>query len=145
MEVERLQQEKAGLTGEIQQFQAEIEQLPHAGPLATRPCEGRVEHPLRADGGRVAKISNFFDKDNDGKLEKLVVYVQPIDAEGDIRQAAGTVAVQLWKPGQPERRGLAGPMAIEPAELRKALDRRVYDGYRLTSTDRRGWRCSPYR
>jgi hypothetical protein len=132
MEVERLQQEKAGLTGEIQQFQAEIEQLrTQVRSLSALPKDGS-NNPYELTAVRVAKISNFFDKDNDGKQEKLVVYVQPIDAEGDIVKAAGTVAVQLWNLDNPNGEALLGQWQVEPAELRKLWFDAFTTGYRLT-------------
>jgi len=132
MEVEKLQQEKAGLTGEVQQCQAEIEQLrAQVRSLSTLPKD-ESNNPYKLTSVRVAKISNFFDKDSDGKQEKLVVYVQPIDAEGDIIKAAGTAAVQLWNLDNPNGEALLGQWQVEPAELRKLWFDSLTTGYRLT-------------
>jgi hypothetical protein len=45
---------------------------------------------------KIHKYTNFYDKDEDGKKEKLIVYVQPIDKQGDIIKVSGSVDVELW-------------------------------------------------
>jgi len=132
MEVEKLQQEKAALTSEVQQHQAEITQLQaQIRSLSVLPKD-QSSNPYELTAVRIARISNFFDKDSDGKQEKLVVYVQPIDAEGDVVKAAGTAAVQLWNLDNPNGEALLGQWQVEPAELRKLWFDSFTTGYRLT-------------
>ncbi len=132
MRAEKLEQQKADLTGDVQQYWAEIEQLrAQVRSLSALPKD-QSNNPYEVMTVRVAKISNFFDKDSDGKQEKLVVYVQPIDAEGDIIKAAGTVAVQLWNLDNPNGEALLGQWQVEPAELRKLWFDSFTTGYRLT-------------
>jgi hypothetical protein len=40
--------------------------------------------------------SGLYDKNNDGKKETLMVYIEPTDSAGDRVKAAGRVDVQLW-------------------------------------------------
>ena len=132
LKAEKLVQEKAALTGEVQQYQAEIEQLRgQIQALSAVPQDQRA-NPYELTTIRVAKISNFFDKNNDGKQEKLIVYIQPIDAEGDIVKAAGTVSVQLWNLNNPNGEALLGQWKVEPTELRKLWFDSFTTGYRLT-------------
>jgi transcription elongation GreA/GreB family factor len=133
LKAEKLQQEKAALTGDAQQYESELEQLrAQIRALSVLPQDKR-ENPYELMAVRIAKISNFFDKDGNGKQEKLVVYVQPIDAEGDIVKAAGTVSVQLWNLNKPGGEALLGQWKVEPAELRKLwFDSFAIAGYRLT-------------
>lgn len=132
LQAEKLQQEKAALTGDAEQYQAEIEQL-RAQVKALSALKDHPDNPYELTTVRIAKISNFFDKDNNGTQETLVVYVQPIDAEGDIVKAAGTVGVQLWNLNNPNGEALLGQWKVEPGELRKLwFDSLTTTGYRLT-------------
>lgn len=132
MRAAKLEREKAGLTGDVQQHQAEIEQLrAQIRSLSALPKD-RSDNPYEVMILRIAKISNFFDKDSDGRQEKLVVYVQPVDAEGDVVKAAGTVAVQLWNLNKPNGEALLGQWQVEPAALRKLWFNAFTTGYRLT-------------
>ena len=45
---------------------------------------------------KITRYTNFYDRDKDGKKEKLIVYLQPIDETGDIIKATGSVDIQLW-------------------------------------------------
>ena len=132
LKAERLQQEKAALAGDTQQYRAEIEQLrAQVQALSAVPKDQRG-NPYELTTVRIAKITNFYDKDSDGTREKLVVYVQPIDAEGDIVKAAGTASVQLWNLNNPNGEALLGQWQVEPAELRKLWFDSFTTGYRLT-------------
>jgi len=133
LKAEKLRQEKAALTGDTQQLQVEIEQLQaQIRALSALPQDQRG-NPYELTSVRIARISNFFDKDSDGKQEKLVVYVQPIDAEGDAVKAAGTVSVQLWNLNNPNGEALLGQWQVEPAELRKLwFNSLATTAYRLT-------------
>lgn len=133
MRAAKLEQEKAGLTGDVQQHRAEIEQLrAQVRSLSALPKD-QSNNPYEVMTIRIAKISNFFDKDSDGKQEKLVVYVEPIDIEGDVIKAAGTMAVQLWNLNNPSSEALLGEWQVQPAELRKLwFNSLATTAYRLT-------------
>jgi hypothetical protein len=133
LKAERLRQEKAALTGDVEQYQVEIKQLQaQIQALSALPQDQRA-NPYELTTVRIAKISNFFDKDSDGIQEKLVVYVQPVDAEGDVLKAAGTVSVQLWNLSNPNGSALLGQWQVEPPELRKLwFNAFATTAYRLT-------------
>ncbi len=132
LKAEKLTREKAALTGDAQQYQAEIEQLrAQIQALSALPKDQRV-NPYELTSLRVARLSNFFDKDGDGKQEKLIVYLQPVDAEGDIVKAAGTVSVQLWNLSHPNGEALLGEWKVGPDQLRKLWFDSFTTGYRLT-------------
>jgi hypothetical protein len=132
LKAEKLQQEKAALTGDVQQHQAEIKQLQAQIQALSILPKDQASNPYELTTLRIAKISNFFDKDSDGTQEKLVVYVQPIDTEGDVVKAAGTVSVQLWNLNNPNGQALLGQWKVEPADLRKLWFNSFTTGYRLT-------------
>ncbi len=68
---------------------------------------------------RITGYTNFYDKDGDGRSEKLIVYIQPIDAQGDIIKTAGAVEVQLWDLQQTADRALLGHWTVEAEKLKK--------------------------
>jgi hypothetical protein len=132
LQAEKLQQEKASLTGNVEQHRAQIEQL-RAQVRELSALKDKPNNPYELTTLRIARISNFFDKDRDGVQEKLIVYVQPIDTEGDVVKAAGTVSVQLWNLNNPNGQALLGQWKVEPAELRKLwFNSLATISYRLT-------------
>jgi len=131
LKAEKLQQEKAALTGNVEQYQAEIAQLRAQIQALTALPKDQQANPYELTTIRIARISNFFDKDSNGTQEKLVVYLQPIDAEGDVFKAAGSVSVQLWNLNNPNGEALLGQWQVEPAELRKLWFDSITSGYRL--------------
>jgi hypothetical protein len=67
----------------------------------------------------ITSRSGFYDKDNDGKKESLVVYLETTDNTGDRIKAAGQVEVQLWNlEAKDSQSGLLKEWTIEPAQLR---------------------------
>jgi hypothetical protein len=68
---------------------------------------------------RITKHTNFFDKDKDGKKETLIVYIQPIDQDGDIIKTPGDVHVQLLDLDKDKDPTLLGKWHITPSKLRK--------------------------
>lgn len=67
---------------------------------------------------KITNRTDFHDKDKDGKKETLIVYIQPIDQDGDIVKATGSVDVQLLDLNEEEPQVL-GRWHMEPGELRK--------------------------
>ena len=81
---------------------------------------------------KITKHSNFHDKDKDGKKETLIVHIQPIDQDGDIVKAAGSVDVQLLDLNK-EQPQLLGRWHVGPVELRKLwFNALMMTNYRLT-------------
>jgi hypothetical protein len=82
---------------------------------------------------RITKYTNLFDKDKDGKKETLIVYIQPIDQDGDIIKAPGDVHVQLLDLDKDRDPTLLGKWYITPGKLRKLwFSALLKTHYRLT-------------
>lgn len=82
---------------------------------------------------RITKYTNLFDKDKDGKKETLIVYIQPIDQDGDIIKTPGDVHVQLLDLDKDKDPALLGKWHITPNKLRKLWFNAVLKThYRLT-------------
>lgn len=133
MKTRDLEQQKATVNTELEQCRIENHQLAEQiQALSALPKEGR-ENLYELRSVRIAKFTNWYDKDEDGKREKLIVYFQPIDEVGDIVKAAGGVAVQLWNLNDPNSQALLGQWHVQATELRKLwYASLVMSTYRLT-------------
>lgn len=82
---------------------------------------------------KITKHTNLFDKDKDGKKETLIVYLQPIDQDGDIIKAPADVYVQLLDLDKDRDPLVLGKWRVTPAQLRKLwVDALIKTNYRLT-------------
>jgi len=119
LEVEKLERQRAELQAQLGQSQVEIKQLEEQiRALSGLPKDGR-DNPYPLKSIKITRYTNFYDKDEDGRKEKLIVYVEPVDVEGDTLKAAGTAHVQLWNLNKPSDQALLGQWEVQPGELRK--------------------------
>jgi hypothetical protein len=116
------------LTGQKKQLENQFEQTKDENEQLTKqmhvlsglPEEVKGENLYNVQNVKITKFTNFYDKDKDGKKEKLIVYIQPIDEEGDIIKATGAVDVQLWDLNASQtNQSLLGQWHVEPDELKK--------------------------
>jgi len=95
-EIEQLTNEKKQLQKQLNQTKDQNEDLEKRNQvLAGLPEDVKGENLYSIHSIKITKYTNLYDKDKDGKKEKLIVYIQPIDQDGDIIKAAGAVEVQL--------------------------------------------------
>ncbi len=45
---------------------------------------------------QLTRFTGLYDRDKDGRVDQLCVYIRPVDADGDAIKVAGDVTVQLW-------------------------------------------------
>ena len=96
-QIQTLRKEKTQLTRQIEQARAENEQLrKQIQVLADLPPEVKLENLYRLQKIKITRYTNLYDKNKDGRKETLIVYIQPIDENGDIIKAVGAVDVRLW-------------------------------------------------
>jgi len=133
-QIQQLKQEKTELTRQIERSENENEQLQEQIlVLSGLPEEAKAENLYRLQRIKVTRYTNFYDKDKDGEKEKLIVYIQPLDEEGDIVKATGTVDVQLWDLNKEADQALLGQWHITPDQLKKLWFATVITiNYRLT-------------
>jgi cell division protein FtsB len=130
-----LTEQKKQLENQLEQTRAENTQLTkQMHVLSGLPEEVKGENLYRLQKINIGKYTGFFDKDDDGKNEKLIVYIQPLDEEGDIIKATGAVEVQLWDLDSSEAdQALLSQWQVEPGELKKLwFATLVTINYRLT-------------
>jgi hypothetical protein len=133
-EINALREEKKQLAHQIEQSKAENKQLrKQMEVLAELPPEAKLENLYRLRSVKIGRYTGFYDKDKDGKKEKLIVYIQPIDEEGDIVKATGAVDVQLWDLSREQGEALLGEWRVEPDELKELwFAAMISINYRLT-------------
>lgn len=133
-QIEQLTQEKTQLQKQIEQSEIENKQLKQqVQVLSGLPEDVKLENLNRLENVKIGRYTGFFDKDKDGKKEKLIVYIQPADEQGDTIKAVGAVDVQLWDLNKTGGEALLGEWKVEPAELKKLwFATLVTINYRLT-------------
>jgi len=134
VKIEQLTQENTQLQEQIEQSNAENKQLKdQIQVLSGLPENVRLENLNRLETVKIGRYTGFFDKDNDGKKEKLIVYIQPVDEQGDTIKVTGAVDVQLWDLNKTNGQAMLGQWKVEPGELKKLwFATLVTINYRLT-------------
>jgi hypothetical protein len=133
MRARDLEREKVELAGQLEQCQVELEQVKaQVKALAALPPDKQEDvYSLRAV--RINRFTGFYDKDEDGRREKLIVYLQPVDQTGDVLKAPGTASVQLWDLSRPGGQALLAQWQVGPEEIRKLwYNSLTSPSYRLT-------------
>jgi hypothetical protein len=119
-EINALKQEKTQLREQIEESEKEVEQLKEqVQVLSGLPGEKTAKNLYNVQKIKVTRYTNLYDKDGDGRYEKLIVYLQPIDEEGDVVKATGSVDVQLWDLNKEGDKALLGEWHTGPEELKK--------------------------
>lgn len=132
-QIEQLTHDKAQLTRQAEQCKSENQQLTRRMEALSALPKDKLDNPYRVERVKLTGYTNFYDKDKDGKKEKLIVYIQPIDSDGDIVKAAGAVEVQLWNLNNVNEKALLGRWRVEPGEMRKLwFATLITSNYRLT-------------
>jgi hypothetical protein len=131
VKAQKLQGEKTDLTSRLEQCETMNAQLRQQVKNLEALPKGR-EDPYKLTGIRIAGYTGFYDKDDTGKRDTLVVYLEPIDEDGDIIKAAGTVNVQLWNLNGPGEQAQLGQWEVQPSELRKHWLSALISSFRLS-------------
>jgi cell division protein FtsB len=133
-QIEQLTEEKTQLQEQVEQFKSEHKELKdQIQVLSGLPDNVKLENLNRLERIKIGRYTGFFDKDDDGKKEKLIVYILPTDEQGDALKAVGTVEVQLWDLNKTNGQALLGQWKIGPDELKKLwFETLISIYYRLT-------------
>jgi len=119
-QIETLSREKTALKSQVEQLQSENEQLTsQVQKLSVLSPEVRLESLPQLDKIEITRRSGLYDKDKDGKKEKLIVYVRPYDKTADALKAPGRVLVQLWNLNAQADQALLGQWEVNAAELKQ--------------------------
>lgn len=133
-QIKLLTQEKTQLQKQVEQCNSDNKELKNqVQVLSGLPENVKLENLNRLDKIKIGRYTGFFDKDDDGKKEKLIVYIEPVDEQGDALKAAGTVEVQLWDLNKTDGEAMLGQWKVETDELKKVWFKTLVTiNYRLT-------------
>ncbi|UCD00266.1 MAG: hypothetical protein JSW66_10355 [Phycisphaerales bacterium] len=112
LQIENLQSQIESLSAENKQLTEQVQ------VLSGLPEQVRLDSVRPLTGVKVGRFSGFYDKDKDGKKEKLIVYIEPMDEQGDRIKAPGTVDVQLWDLDKSADGALLGQWHVDAEQLR---------------------------
>ena len=129
-----LKQQNSKLTEQIADLQKQKEQLENRIiVLAALPDKTLPEKIYNLKQIRIAGYTNLYDKNKDGKIDTLLVYVQPVDDQGDSIKAAGSLEIQLWDLNKTPDKSLLGEWKIPAETIKKSwVTSFVSAHYRLT-------------
>jgi outer membrane murein-binding lipoprotein Lpp len=119
-QIQQLGREKTDLKLQVKQLQKKNEQLQsQVATLSSLEREVRLEALSGLERIEISKRSGLYDKDDDGKKESLIVYVQPFDDTGDTIKIVGKVIVQLWDLNRESNEAQIAQWQIEPTQLKR--------------------------
>mgnify|MGYP005660517535 CR=1 FL=1 len=134
LKIAELSEQNTALHNRLDQTEKENEQLKkRIEVLSALPDQVKGRNLYSIQGIKLTKYTNLYDKDGDGKKEKLIVYLQPIDENGDVIKAPGAVDVELWNLNKPDEQAKLASWRVERDQLKKlwyATFMRI--NYRLT-------------
>ena len=133
-QVASLKREKTQLKNRIEQAQSENRQLKkQLLVLHGLKDEAKLKDLYDLKTIKVTRYTNLYDKDKDGKKDKLKVYIQPMDRSGDIVKTPGAVDVELWDLNRDNGKARLSRWHIKPDELKKLWVTTMFTAnYRLT-------------
>jgi predicted nuclease with TOPRIM domain len=119
-QIERLEQERAQLVARLEKSEAQKEQMKgQIKNLARVSDQLKDENVHRLERIKITRYTNLYDKDEDGQYEKLIVYIQPIDRDGDVIKAPGAANVELWDPSKEPEQALLGRWQVQAKQMKK--------------------------
>lgn len=114
-----LRREKRDLARQFEKSKSENKDLKKRKEvLDGLSAEVKRENLYRLQRIKITKYTDFYDKDKDGKKEKLIVYIQPIDEDSDIIKAVGAVDVRLQDPNKNDDQEPVAQWRVEPNQLK---------------------------
>lgn len=119
-EIDILRQQNQNLTDQLANAEQQAQQLKkQVQTLSAVTGNSQPEDIYDLQRVKIWRYTNLYDKDEDGKMESLIVYLQPVDSDGDVIKAAGRVEVQLWDLNRDEAQALLGTWNVNSSEMKK--------------------------
>lgn len=119
-QVEMLTGDKKEMMRQIEHLESENKSLQkQINTLHSLPDDLKLKDIYEVQSVRITKYTNLYDKDNDGKSELLIVYLQPVDQDGDIIKVPADVHVQLLEINKDKDPVVLGKWHLTPEQLKK--------------------------
>ena len=117
---EELSRERTELKRRVEQLEGENEELTgRVKQLAAMSPEAKLEALPDVVRIELGRRTGLFDKEGDGRKDKLIVYVRPYDDSADTIKAAGSIRVQLWDLNADADSAQIGQWEVGGAELKE--------------------------
>lgn len=118
--IARLQKERLELHGRIERLEQQTERLRgQVETLAGLPEDVEKSYLYHLKQVKLSKYTGLYDQSGDNVADTLLVYLKPVDQDGDIVKAAGLVDVQLWNLDGSPQGAMIGQWRVEPPALRE--------------------------
>ena len=119
-QIKDLENEKSTLKQQAKELQDEnVELATQVKTLTDIGPEKRLEVLNSISRIELTKRCGLFDKDKDGKTEKLIIYIKTFDQAGDSIKCSGSVNVKLWNLAADKDNALLTEWDVTPEELLK--------------------------
>jgi hypothetical protein len=119
-QLDALKQQNSKLTEDLAELQKQSEQLKNqVTVLAALPEKIPPEKIYNLQQVKIVDYSNLYDKNKDGKIDTLLIYIEPIDDHGDSIKAAGSLEIQLWDLNKTADKSLLGEWKITAETIKK--------------------------
>ncbi len=88
-QIRALKRENRQLQNQLQQADSQNQQLKKQVQVISGLPQDKFDSLYDLKEIKLTRYTNLYDKDKDGRKEKLIVYVQPVDAEDNKVKAGG--------------------------------------------------------
>ena len=122
--------ENEQLTKNVEKLQAEKEQFASQLKVVNQlGVEVRLSAVPTLDKIELTSRSGLYDRDKNGSLETLMIYVRAIDSDGDAVKIPGSIAIQLWNLNAEPNEALLKSWELGPEEIKKLWSGTFMTGY----------------
>jgi outer membrane murein-binding lipoprotein Lpp len=123
-------QENTKLSTQVRHLESENTQLTEqVNALSALDAAARLEAMDTLEKIRIGKRTGFYDKDDNGTSETLIVYLEPLDTTQDFVKAVGKVKIRLLDLDTPADEAELAKWTIEPAALHPTWGGNIFASY----------------
>jgi hypothetical protein len=124
------QDQNTDLSLQIQTLQTKNDQLTEqVATLSTLDSKTRLDALDTLEKIRIGKYTDFYDKDENGTKETLIVYLEPLDTVQDTIKAIGLAKIDLWDLNASEDKAKLAEWTIEADELHTSWGGTIFASY----------------
>ena len=124
------EQENTTLSAQVQTLKSENTELTEqVNTLSKLDARTRLESLDTLKKICIGKHSGFYDKNEDGKNETLVVYLEPLDTVQDFVKAIGAVKIELWDLDEISEKAKLSEWTLKPSDLHKTWGGTIFHSY----------------
>jgi len=124
------QDQNTDLSQQIQTLQANNDQLTEqVAALSTLNGKTRLAALDTLEKIRIGSYTGFYDTDENGSKESLVVYLKPIDTAQDTVKAPGQAVIELWDLNAPENDAKLKEWTVDSDQLHTAWGGTIFHSY----------------